>query len=84
MFCIWIILFVDDGGQVIVDCEMLATNQIRQKYTSGVPFIVKNIKRQQGTIDHSILHNPFAIAWFILEAYQKIKCQVNEGPKYLF
>ena len=78
------ILFVDDGGQVIVDCEMLATNQIRQKYTSGVAFIVKNIKRQQGTIDHSILHNPFAIAWFILEAYQNIKCQVNEGSTHLF
>ena len=77
-------LFVDDGGKVIVDCEMLSTNQITQKYTSGVAFIVKNIKRQQDTVDHSILHNPFAIAWFILGTYQKIKCQVNEGPKYLF
>ena len=63
---------------------MLAANQIRQKYTSGVAFIVKNIKRQQDTIAHSVLHNPFAIAWFILGAYQKINCQVNEGQNFLF
>ena len=74
-------LFVDDGGKVIVDCEMLSTNQITQKYTSGVAFIVKNVKRQQDIICHSVLQNPFAIAWFILEAYQIIKCQVNEGRK---
>jgi hypothetical protein len=69
----------DDGGQVIVDCEMLATNQIRQKYTSGVVFIVKDIKKQQDKVDHSVLHNPFAIAWFILGAYQKINHAIAKG-----